>query len=221
MVYARADMPNRNDHARYAQTRAHEQRRLIAVEAARLIAEGGLRDYRQAKLKAAQRLGIFDDVSLPKNGEIEDALREHQRLFRAEQPETLQRLRESALEALRFFAEFEPRLVGPVLEGTADEHSAVCLHLHDDGADRVAMFLQERGIPYEERTRRLRLERDVTADVPVFVFTAGDSAIDITVLPYDRLRQAPLDRIDEKPMRRANLAAVEELVQREDSANDQ
>jgi hypothetical protein len=214
-------MPNRNDHARYAQTRAHEQRRRIAVEAARLIAEGGLRDYRQAKLKAAQRLGIFDDVSLPKNGEIEDALREHQRLFRAnDQPETLRSLREAALEAMRFFAAFEPRLVGPVLDGTADEHSAVCLHLHDDGGDRVAMFLQERGIPYEERTRRLRLEREMTADVPVFVFSAGDSAIDITVLPYDRLRQAPLDRIDEKPMRRANLAAVEELVREQDAAND-
>jgi hypothetical protein len=214
-------MPNRNDHARYAQTRAHEQRRRIAVEAARLIAEGGLRDYRQAKLKAAQRLGIFDDVSLPKNGEIEDALREHQRLFRAnDQPETLRSLREAALEAMRFFAAFEPRLVGPVLDGTADEHSAVCLHLHDDGGDRIAMFLQERGIPYEERTRRLRLERDTTADVPVFVFSAGDSAIDITVLPYDRLRQAPLDRIDEKPMRRANLAAVEELVRGEDAASD-
>jgi len=214
-------MPNRNDHARYAQTRAHEQRRLIAVEAARLIAEGGLRDYRQAKLKAAQRLGIFDDLSLPKNGEIEDALREHQRLFRAnDQPETLRSLREAALEAMRFFADFEPRLVGPVLDGTADEHSAVCLHLHDDGGDRVAVFLQERGIPYEERTRRLRLERETTADVPVFVFSAGDSAIDITVLPYDRLRQAPLDRIDEKPMRRANLAAVEELVRGEDAASD-
>jgi len=214
-------MPNRNDHARYAQTRAHEQRRRIAVEAARLIAEGGLRDYRQAKLKAAQRLGIFDDLSLPKNGEIEDALREHQRLFRAnDQPETLRSLREAALEAMRFFADFEPRLVGPVLDGTADEHSAVCLHLHDDGGDRVAVFLQERGIPYEERTRRLRLERETTADVPVFVFSAGDSAIDITVLPYDRLRQAPLDRIDEKPMRRANLAAVEELVRGEDVASD-
>jgi len=160
-------------------------------------------------------------VSLPKNGEIEDALREHQRLFRAnDQPETLRSLREAALEAMRFFAAFEPRLVGPVLDGTADEHSAVCLHLHDDGGDRIAMFLQERGIPYEERTRRLRLERDTTADVPVFVFSAGDSAIDITVLPYDRLRQAPLDRIDEKPMRRANLAAVEELVRGEDAANE-
>ncbi|HEY6984548.1 MAG TPA: hypothetical protein VH375_00585 [Rhodanobacteraceae bacterium] len=214
-------MPNRNDHARYVQTRANEQRRRIAVEAARLIAEEGLRDYRQAKLKAASRLGITDEVSLPKNAEIEDALREHQRLFRAhEQPETLRTLREAALEAMRFFADFEPRLVGPVLEGTADEHSAVCLHLHDDGADRVAMFLQEKGIPYEERTRRLRLERETTADVPVFVFSAGDSAIDITVLPYNRLRQAPLDRIDEKPMKRANLAMVEELVRNGDPVAD-
>ena len=213
-------MPNREDHARYAQNRANEQRRRIAVEAARLIAEDGLRDYRQAKLKAASRLGITDDLSLPKNGEIEEALREHQRLFRAEQPETLRGLREAALEAMKFFADFEPRLVGPVLDGTADEHSAVCLHIHDDGADRVATFLQEKGIPYEERTRRLRLERDMTADVPVFVFSAGDSAIDITVLPYDRLRQAPLDRIDEKPMRRANLATVEELVREDDAASD-
>jgi len=206
-------MPNREDHARYAQTRAHEQRRRIAVEAARLISEEGLRDYPQAKLKAAARLGIHDDTSLPKNGEIEDALREHQRLFRAnEQPRTLQKLRESALEAMRFFADHEPRLVGAVLDGTADEHSAVCLHLHDDHADNVALFLRENGIPYEARTRRLRLERDVAADVPVFLFAAGDSAIDLTVLPLNQLRQAPLDRIDEKPMRRANLATVEGLV---------
>jgi hypothetical protein len=214
-------MPNRDDHARYAQTRAQEQRRRIAVEAARLISEEGLRDYRLAKLKAASRLGITDDTSLPKNAEIEDALREHQRLFRGnEQPRTLRRLREAALEAMRFFERHQPRLVGPVLDGTADEHSAVCLHLHDDRAEEIALFLREHGIPYEERTRRLRLERDVTADVPVFLFTADDSAIDITVLPYDRLRQAPLDRIDEKPMRRATLAMVEELVRDEDAAND-
>ncbi|MGH8173399.1 MAG: hypothetical protein ACREPX_09635 [Rhodanobacteraceae bacterium] len=215
-------MPNRDDHARYVSNRASELRRRIAVEAARLIAEGGLRDYRQAKLKAASRLGIEDDLSLPKNSEIEDALREHQRLFRGdEQPQTLRKLREVALEAMRFFARFEPRLVGPVLEGTADEHSAVCLHLHDDRPQDVALFLREHGIPYEERNRRLRLERDLADEVPVFLFAADDSAIDLTVLPYDRLRQAPLDRIDEKPMRRANLAAVQALLRDEDAANDQ
>ena len=210
-------MPNREDHARHAQTRAGEIRRRIAVEAARLIAEDGLRDYRQAKLKAAARLGIFDDQSLPKNTEIEEALREHQRLFRGdEQPRTLKHLREVAVEAMRFFSRFEPRLVGAVLVGTADEYSAVTLHLHDDEPGAIARFLAENGIPYEERTRRLRLERDVAADVPVFLFAVDDSAIDLTVLPYDRLRQAPLDRIDEKPMQRVGIGALEMML-REDA----
>ena len=40
-----------------------------------------MRDFHQAKLKAASRLGIHDDASLPRNREIEDALREYQRLF--------------------------------------------------------------------------------------------------------------------------------------------
>lgn len=214
-------MPSRNDHARHALTRTHERRRRVAVEAARLIAEGGMRDYRQAKLKAAARLGIGDDASLPRNHEIEDALREHQRLFRAEdQPRRLRKLRESAVHAMRFFEPFSPRLVGPVLEGTADEHSAVCLHLHEDDPDRIGRFLQENGIPYEQRTRRLRLECDLGVDVPVFLFAAGEDAMDITVLPFDRLRQSPIDRIDEKPMRRANLAMVETLLAADAPAND-
>lgn len=200
-------------HASQAQGRTHEQRRRIAVEAARLISEGGLRDYRQAKLKAAERLGIFDEASLPRNREIEEALREHQRLFHAEdQAQTLRRLREVAREAMRFFARFEPRLVGAVLEGTADEHSAVCLHLYCDQLLEVEARLLEQGIPFETQTRRLRLDREASGDFPVFLFSADDCAIDVTVLPYDRLRQAPLDRISEKPMQRAALAAVQALL---------
>ena len=63
-------------HARqHAETRTRERRQRLAHEAARLMAEGGIRDYHQAKLKAASRLGIHDDASLPRNREIEDALR--------------------------------------------------------------------------------------------------------------------------------------------------
>src|SRR3546814_4768410 len=65
----------------HAETRTRERRHRLAHEAARLMAEGGIRDYHQAKLKAATRLGIHDDASLPRNREIEDALRESQRLF--------------------------------------------------------------------------------------------------------------------------------------------
>ncbi|WP_395684085.1 hypothetical protein [Dokdonella sp.] len=196
-----------------------ELRRRIAIEAARLVSEGGLRDYRHAKEKAAARLGIFDESSLPKNSEVEDALREHQRLFHADdQPRTLRRLREAAREALRFFARFEPRLVGAVLDGTADVHSAVCLHLYTDQPNDVLAQLQERRIAYEEVSRRVRVDRVTTRDYPALRFSAGDAPIDVTVLPYDLLRQAPLDRVGERPMQRASLAALDSLLH--DSARD-
>ena len=92
-------------HARqHAETRTKERRRRLAHEAARLMAESGIRDYHQAKLKAAERLGIHDDASLPRNREIEDALREYQRLFQGDVQAGLQQRREAALRAMEFFS---------------------------------------------------------------------------------------------------------------------
>ena len=196
--------------------RAQEMRRRIALEAARLMSEHGIRDFHLAKRKAAERLGASEDVGLPKNSEIQDALREHQRLFQAdEHPALLRRLREVARDAMQFLARFEPRLVGAVLQGTADRHSAVCLHLFSDTLEEVAGFLQEQGIPYEEQNRRLRSSHDTQHEYPVLLFSADDAAIDLTVLPRDAIRQAPLDRVGERPMRRATLAMLEELLAQE------
>jgi hypothetical protein len=196
----------------HAQTRTNERRRSLAHEAARLMAEGGVRDYHQAKLKAAQRLGIFDDASLPRNREIEDALREYQRLFQRDNVGELRQRREAALRALEFFGSFDPRLVGPVLEGTADARSPVSLHLHSDDADAAHRFLDQHGIPAEARSRRVRLDRERSQDVPVWVFSAEGLGFDLTVLPRDVLRQAPLSNIDEKPMKRASLAQLRQLL---------
>lgn len=196
----------------HAQTRVRERRHRLAHEAARLMAEGGIRDYHQAKLKAAQRLGISDDASLPRNREIEDALREYQRLFRHDSGELQRRLREAALQALEFFAPFQPRLVGAVLEGLADEHSPVALHLYSDDPEAVARFLGDHRIPAESSSRRLRLDRQRSADVPVWLFSAEGVTFDLTVLPLTVLRQAPLSSVDEKPMRRASLAQVRQLL---------
>lgn len=189
------------------------QRRHVAVEAARLISEQGIRDYQMAKRKAAERLGIALDAALPKNSEIEDALREHQRLFAGEEhPRVLRNLREAAREALQFFAAFDARLVGAVLDGSADRHSSVCLHLFSDEPEAVARFLDENGIRYEEQDRDLRLTREERRTFPAFTFRAGDTPVDITVLPLAMERQAPLDRNGEKPMDRAGLPALEALL---------
>ena len=203
----------------HAETRTRERRRRLAHEAARLMAEGGIRDFHQAKLKAAARLGIHDDASLPRNREIEDALREYQRIFLGQgQARALRQRREAAVRALEFLAPFEPRLVGPVLDGTADSTSPVLLHAYTDDVDAVARFLDEHGIPAEPRERQLRLDRERRADLPVWVFSAEDLAFDITVLPLHALRQAPLSSVDERPMRRASLAQLRQLLAEDEIA---
>jgi len=207
-------------HARqHAETRTHERRRRVAHEAARLMAESGIRDYHQAKRKAAERLGIHDDASLPRNSEIEDALREYQRLFQGDaQTAGLRARRDAALRALEFFAPFDPRLVGPVLDGTADRHSPVALHVYTDDDGAVARLLDAHMIPAESRSRRIRLDRERAIDVGVWVFSAEDLTFDVAVLPADALRQAPLSSVDEKPMKRASLAQLRELIAAEEIA---
>ncbi len=205
---------SRGEHHRiHAHDRLQRNRLLIAQEAARLMSEQGIRDFHHAKLKAAERLGILDAQALPRNLEIERALREHQRLFQADsQPQLLLRRRTAAVEAMRFLAQFEPRLVGAVLEGTADAHSAVCLHVFSDDADAVERYLSEHGVPVEGQVRRLRYSRSEQPEYPVLLFAADELPFDLTVLPRNALRRPPLDRTDDRPMRRASLVQVEMML---------
>ncbi len=206
-------MRNNHDHRQHQLDRQQQNRRRIAVEAARLMAEHGIRDYHQAKLKAAHSLGLHNENDLPRNGEIEAARREHLRLFQSDtQPALLQHKREVAREAMRFFARFEPRLVGAVLDGSADEHSAVCLHLFSDDPEALPRLLHEQAIPFDQSERRLRFGPDDVEEFPVYLFSADDIAVDLTLLPTHLLRQAPQDRISDKPMKRASLGALETLL---------
>lgn len=214
-------MPRGEHHRIHAHDRSQRNRVRIAQEAARLMSEHGIRDFHHAKTKAAQRLGITDTQSLPRNAEIEEALRQHQRIFHGDrQPQALRARREAARDAMQFLARFRPRLVGAVLDGTADTHSAVCLHLFSDDLEAVTRFLHDHQIPFETQSRRLRLTRETSADYPAYLFSADGLPFDLTVLPEDSLRQPPLDRIDERPMQRATLATVEALLNQPDEPQD-
>ncbi|KAF1700975.1 hypothetical protein [Pseudoxanthomonas suwonensis] len=197
----------------HAEARQGERRRRLAHEAARLMAESGIRDYQQAKRKAASRLGIHDEASQPRNQEIDEALREYQRIFLGPaQADAVRIRREAAGRAMEFFASFQPRLVGPVLDGTADARSPVSLHLHADDPEAVPRFLDEHDIPAQSRGRRVRLDRDRDLATTAWVFEAEELVFELTVLPVDVLRQAPLSPLDERPLARASLVQLRGLL---------
>jgi hypothetical protein len=109
-------------------------------------------------------------------------------------------------------SEFQPRLVGPVLAGTASSHSEINLHLFSETPEAVSMRLEDRGVPHEVLERRLRYERDRTVSYPAVRFVAGRQIVDAVVFPLDGIRQAPASPVDGKPMRRASAAEVEALI---------
>jgi hypothetical protein len=188
-------------------------RQAVAEEAARVMREQGVDDFLLAKRKAADRLGVTDASILPRNTEIEAALVAHQRLFAADRHEAdLAALRRAALEAMRLMADFQPRLVGPVLAGTASAHSEINLHLFTESPEAVSIRLEERGVPHEVLERRLRYERDRVVTYPALRFVAGRQTVDAVVFPLDGIRQSPCSPVDGKPMRRASAAEVGALL---------
>jgi hypothetical protein len=186
----------------------------VAQEAARLMAEEGIRDFGSAKRKAADRLGISPRYRLPTNGEIQDALVAHQRLFLGElHDDTISRKRETALEAIKLFDDFGPKLVGAVLDGTCGEHGEVNLHVFADAPDDIAHALMGFGIPFEDGFRRYRMPDGGQAERSVYRFMAGDERIELTVFDRREVGSSPLSPVDGKPMRRAGLAEVNDLLE--------
>ena len=119
-------------------------RQLLAQEAARIIVDQGIQDYRIAKTKAAERLGLSDRGSLPGNAEIEGAVAEHLKLFgRESHLDLLHVMRRAAIAAMDLLTPFTPRLVGPVLHGTAAANSPINLHVFADDSATVAISLAE------------------------------------------------------------------------------
>lgn len=191
-------------------------RQLLAMEAARIMVEEGVKDFYQAKRKAAEHLGATSTQHMPRNSEVEEALKEYQRLFKSDsQPHRLRELREAAIRAMEFFAPYQPRLVGSVLRGTAGEHSDVNLHVFADTPEEVELFLVQKGIPHDTGERRFRNGADVLRR-PLFRFLADDVVFEVVVFPTEGIRQSPHSAIDGKPMRRASLQAVRELLDRGD-----
>lgn len=197
---------------RHDDSRSRQQRLQVAEAAARLLMEGGADSPEAARRKAAARLGLRDEALWPTGDEVRQALGSRQRLFQAVPESDLGHLRSAALEAMGFFAAFDPRLAGPVLEGGAGPDATVILHLHADDPDALARLLHDQRIPARQRSRRLRLQRDRTVDVPSWQFEADGIGFELLLLPASALRQPPLDALDDRPMARASAAALKRLL---------
>jgi len=176
----------------------------IANEAARLIQEHGLTDFKVAKEKAVERLGLQLRGALPGNSEIAQALAERNRIFKGEKhQEYLLALRIAALDIMSSLAAHQPLLVGPVLSGHATEHSIIELHLFGDTPEEIGFSLDRLTIRFRNVQHRQRLSRDQIEYFPGYRFFCKEFEFTGTVFPNRRRHHAPLSPVDGRPMERA------------------
>jgi hypothetical protein len=188
-------------------------REQLAQEAARLMIENGIEDFRTAKRKAAERFGVSAAGALPSNAQIQASLEERQRIFEpATHDQRLVQLRRLAAEIMDYLAPFQPRLVGSVLAGTATSNSPIELHVFTDSPEVVAAMLEKRGVSVRNTQRRFRFGRQTTVQVPGFSFARAGEVVEVMTFPENGAREAPLSPVDQRPMQRAGRSKVLALL---------
>lgn len=193
--------------------RSHVSSAELIEEAARLICDEGYADYRVARQKATERLGLGRGTPLPDNRPIEAAVLDRQTLFGGEGYRTrLKAMRMTALRAMKLLAEYEPRLAGSAVSGAIGEGHRVQVHLVADQAEAVEILLHDRQIPFGQDERRYRLADGREVEVPLLRFEADGLGVDLAVFDPGTSRNPPLSQVDGKPARRLTPEQLRALL---------
>lgn len=197
----------------------------LAVEAARVMYEEGVKQYFTAKRIAAKRVlgrtggrGLrFRPQDLPSNGEIRDALLHLAELAEGDRRgRRLFAMRVVALEAMRELEPFEPRLIGSVSTGHVRRGSDIDLHVFSDDQGQLEAHLSSLGWVYE--IERVFIVKGGKPREFTHAHVADVFSIELTL--YERRERfiRPRSSTDGKPIVRLDVAAIEALLAREHPA---
>jgi len=129
------------------ENRLSESRMRVAREAALLLYTSQEKEYKQAKMKAAQTLGVR---VLPSNLEVAwevdkiadetEGLSRHERLLQ---------MRKDALKIMEALDKFHPRLIGSVWRGTAHRNSDIDIEAFTSSPEATLAQLQKSNFKIE------------------------------------------------------------------------
>jgi predicted nucleotidyltransferase len=201
----------------FAMKKEDRIRELIAREAARIMYEEGVSEYRDAKRKAAKQFGAEKALSLgshlPSNAEIHGELQLLIGLYEEEVlPERLLRLRSTALRQMETLASFHPYLVGSVLSGAVTQRSDIDLHLFADSCEEVEEFLRREGIHFDQEVVTIRRGGEFFEYPHIYLDVEG-VVVECTVYSLQDIHLIPKSSITGRPMERANAKRVRKLIE--------
>jgi hypothetical protein len=191
-------------------------RQAIALEAARLMYERVESEYYTAKRKAAKRLcrrGVKPE-DLPSNAEIREQIQVFARIHEGDsRTEHLREMRLEALRLMRLLRAFRPRLIGSVMTGHVRKGSDIDLHVFTDSAGLITHLLESEGFQFDvERKQIVKFEE---ARVFTHIHVYDRFNFELTVYAADKAHYVFKSSITGKPIERASIRELEELLTRD------
>ena len=177
------------------------------------MAQQSLRSFDKARRKACERLGCYDKQFLPSNADIQIELQRYLQLFHADAQADLQRSRwQTAHRLMQRLEIFQPRLVGALIHGTADQHTPIQLHVFADPEEQILQWLLDKSISYQLSQRRMQFSGQRYRKISVCNSVFEGVPVELLLFNSLELREAPRSPVDGKPQRRLKIQELEELL---------
>jgi predicted nucleotidyltransferase len=169
-------------------------RTLVAKEAARLLYLKFVDEYKEAKEKAAESLGIS---VLPSNIEIAYEVDKLADDFEGKsRSELLIRLRKKAFEVMRILNNFHPRLIGSVWRGTCHRSSDIDITVFSADSDAVVETLRENGYQKMRTEWTSKSERgEVNSFFHIYLSLTSLDEVEVVVNDPKRLEEKEICEI--------------------------
>ncbi len=201
---------------------AHERmanaklRQAIALEAARLMYERTESEYYTAKRKAAKRLcrGSLKPEDLPSNAEIREQIQVFARIHEGDQrTENLKEMRLEALKLMRLLRAFRPRLIGSVMTGHVRKGSDIDIHVFTDSPGLISDLLESEGYQFDVERKQIVKFAETRVFTHIHIYERFN--FELTVYAEDKAHYVFKSSITGKPIERASIRELEELLQEE------
>jgi hypothetical protein len=155
------------------------QRRRVAQEAAELLYTGQEKEYKQAKLRAVETLGIR---VLPSNAEIAIRLDQiaEEKEGKARQ-EKLVQMRCEALQIMQVLENFNPTLVGSVWRGTAHHNSDIDIVVYAENPQQIVSLLKGNYTVTKSKVRMVTKKGEKEQSFHVYLSLPSGSQAEIVV----------------------------------------
>jgi len=161
----------------------------VAREAAALLYSGQEKEYKQAKERAAENLGVS---VLPGNREVAEELdKVADEMEGSERKERLVQMRREALSVMVVLGDFCPRLVGSVWRGTVRKNSDVDVEVFASDPEVVVRRLKEDGFHvWKGEWQSVTKGEGSETAFHVFLLLASGYEVEVVVRSPEKMDQA-------------------------------